>query len=149
MKKGGILIVLIIIAVLVVGYFNFFYSATCDDGLCFQTHQVKCDKARYIKDADDVTWLYKILGKSGGKCEIMVGVLQIKQGSLDKKSLEDKTMNCYLDLGDASSPEQDLSKCHGLLKEELQTMIIQNLHKYIVDNLGEINEEFGVGNMSV
>ena len=34
-------------------------------------------------------------------------------------------------------PEKDLSKCHGRLKEELQAIIINKLHTYIIENIGE------------
>ena len=38
-------------------------------------------------------------------------------------------------------PEKDLDSCKGELKENLQSVIIENLYKYIIDNLGEISEE--------
>ena len=41
-------------------------------------------------------------------------------------------------------PESDINNCHGLLKEGLQDLFISKLHRYIVQNLGEINvEAFG------
>jgi hypothetical protein len=50
-------------------------------------------------------------------------------------------MDCYLQIGDISLPESDLTKCHGRLKEELQEIIIENAHRYIIENIGEINKE--------
>jgi hypothetical protein len=49
-------------------------------------------------------------------------------------------MTCYYPLGTAAYAEKDLSKCHGLLKEELQTIIINKLHAYILENLGKVEE---------
>jgi hypothetical protein len=40
-----------------------------------------------------------------------------------------------------SSPEDDLSRCTGQLKENLQEIIIQKLHAYVVENLGQISKE--------
>jgi len=55
--------------------------------------------------------------------------------------LEGKDMLCYLPLGSISAPQENLARCHGSLKEEMQAIIIKRLHNYIVDNLGEIGEE--------
>jgi len=142
MKKAAliafILMSLVLIAII---YFTFFFSYKCDDASCFIAHQEKCVKTKFINDVEDVKWLYYIKGKEDGKCEIDVNVLQVKQGAIDKKILEEKSMNCLLPLGSIASPESDLLKCHGVLKEEMQNLIIQKLHSYIIESVGEITEE--------
>ena len=50
-------------------------------------------------------------------------------------------MNCYLPLGDTSYPEGNIQQCKGELKEELQNLIIQKLHSYILENLDKISGE--------
>jgi hypothetical protein len=60
---------------------------------------------------------------------------------LDRTELEGQSMNCLVPLGSSAAPEADISNCHGILKEELQEMIINKLHAYVVDNLGEIGDE--------
>jgi hypothetical protein len=50
-------------------------------------------------------------------------------------------MTCYLPIGDDRVPEADISVCHGILKEELQAIIIEKLHLYVVENIGEISSE--------
>ena len=50
-------------------------------------------------------------------------------------------MKCLLPLGNINAPEGDISKCSGELKEEMQSLIIQKLHAYILDNLGKISSE--------
>jgi len=55
--------------------------------------------------------------------------------------MEGKEMVCYLPLGTITSPQGNLANCHGLLKEEMQSLIINRLHNYIVNNLGQISEE--------
>ena len=56
-------------------------------------------------------------------------------------SLEGEEMTCYTQLGSISSPQGNLANCHCLLKEDMQSLIINKLHNYIVVNLGTINEE--------
>ncbi len=122
-------------------YFTFFFSYKCSDISCFQAHQEKCVRTEFLNDAEDTTWFYKIEGKENQKCKINAEILQVKEGSLDKIKLEGTSMDCYLQIGDISLPESDLTKCHGRLKEELQEIIIENAHKYIIENIGKINPE--------
>ena len=143
-KKKGIAIFLIIallVVLLVAIYFTWFFSYKCNDLACYVEHQKDCSPTKFVNNAEDVTWKYFILGKEKSRCEVEVTALQVKQGTVDKKVLQDKSMVCSLGLGNAELPDSDLSKCSGELKEEMQNLIIQNLHKYIVDNLGEIGEE--------
>ena len=143
MKRGWkiILIVFILIILVAAIYFTFFFSYTCKDMACFKSHQEKCVHTKFIYDIEETKWLYYIKGKEDGKCEINVKVLQIKAGSIKRAVLEEKSMNCFLPLKSLVSPESDLSLCHGLLKEELQNLIIQKLHAYIIESVGEIGEE--------
>ena len=122
-------------------YFTFFYAYKCNDSACFQSHQKKCVRTSFINVEEDTTWKYFIKGKSSGRCIVNVKVLNIKKGERNKQILIGKDMDCYLPLGSAVSPESDLARCHGVLKEELQNLIIQKMHSYIVENLGEISEE--------
>jgi len=84
---------------------------------------------------------YKIKGMEDGKCKVDVKVLQVKEGSLDKTALEGYSMLCYLGKGDTTLPESDLTRCHGLLKEKIQEIMIQNAHAQIIKNLGQIAPE--------
>jgi len=136
-----ILAVVLVLALAVAIYFTWFFSYSCDDLACYREHQEKCLKTKFLNDANDVTWLYYIQGKSKGKCEIKVTALQIKEGATDKIVLQGKSMLCVLGMGDKTNPESDISRCSGELKEELQNLIIQNLHRYIIENLGEIGDE--------
>lgn len=141
MKRGvKILLILILIVLSVAIYFSFFFAYSCDDLVCYQAHQKKCSPTKFVNDAEETTWKYHVKGKEDGRCEIKVTALQVKKGTIDKMQLEGKSMLCYLFIGDETNPESDISKCHGELKEELQDLIIQNLHKYIVDNLGNIGD---------
>lgn len=130
-----------IIVLAVAIFFTFFFSYVCEDKACFQAHQIKCSRTTFVSDVEDMTWFFDIKGKQDSKCEIEVGILQVKKGDIERKVLEGKTMNCYLPIGSIKSPETDISICHGILKEELQNTIIRKLHSYILENVGEIGEE--------
>ncbi|MEK6894992.1 MAG: hypothetical protein AABX48_00570 [Nanoarchaeota archaeon] len=143
-KRGKALIVFliigIIIALAVAIYFMFFFHYSCADNdlACFKSYQAKCLKTKFINDQPDATWNYVIQGKSKGICEIEVTILKVKTGDVGNKALEGQSMICSLPIGSIDSPESDTSKCHGRLKEEMQNLIIQKLHSYVVGNLGEI-----------
>jgi hypothetical protein len=138
-------IALAVIGVIIIGiaamYFTFYYSYKCNDLPCYMSHQKECSRTTFIKDSEDTTWKYFVTGKQDGKCGILVEVLSVKAGTADKQRLEGKTMECLLPLGSTASPESDIAKCHGELKEEMQNLIIQKLHSYILENLGEIGGE--------
>jgi len=140
MKKSVIIIPLLVI-ILIASYFVFFYTKNCKTETCFNTALSKCNKAKYINDAKDAAWLYKIKGKKGDECKIYVKLLQLKEGSSDIAGLEGKSMECSLPLGAIKAPQENLARCHGLLKEEMQTVIIKRLHSYIAENLGQIGSE--------
>jgi hypothetical protein len=140
MKKKVVFISIIILVALAL-CFIFFYTKSCKDKSCFNASLSECKRASYINDAQDASWLYKIKGKWGGECKVYVKLLQLKQGPADLASLEGKKMDCYLPLGSTAAPQENLAKCSGLLKEEMQGLLIKRLHNYITENLGEIGGE--------
>lgn len=131
----------IIIIIMIALYFTFYYTYTCNDLACYEAHQEKCSRTEFINDAEDTVWHYLIKGKTNGKCEVEVTVLNIKEGDVTQKRLEGKTMTCLLPEKSVSMPESDILRCHGVLREELQNLIIQKLHGYILENLGTISDE--------
>ncbi len=136
--KVGIITVLIIIGLAVI-----LYSKQCGGNTtCFTTYLSDCDKARYISDLSDAAWQYEIVGPTfNGKCIVDVKLLIAKEGNADLAGLEGESMTCYPEIGDIADPKSDLRNCHGLLKEDVQNAIIQKMHTYILDNIGQINEE--------
>ena len=139
-KKRIIFLVVIIILVALLIYFIAFYTKKCSDASCFSTAQAKCSKASYVSDAEDAAWSYEIEGKDNGECVIGVELVQAKQGNVELEKLEGLEMECSVPLGYSGSPQTDLKKCHGLLKEELQELLIQRMHNYILNNLGKIED---------
>ncbi len=144
MKKRWIIFVIFILFILlVVGvYFTWFFSYSCDDFSCFQARQETCSRASFIRDTQTTVWKYQILGKSGSVCVINAEILKVKEGQLDRKSFEKKSMDCSLPLKSRALPESDLSRCHGLLKEEIQQLIIKNAHAQILANIEKVTAEF-------
>ena len=137
-----VIAVVILLSVSAIVYYFFFYTKTCQDQECFSKSIVECKRVEWINDAEEAIWFYSIEGKSENKCEVEVKLLTVKKGKSDMGEAEGKSMLCYLPLNTMTSPGGDLEKCTGPLKEDLQSLIITRMHSYILENLGEISEEF-------
>ena len=140
-QKRAILLILAGFLVLFLIYYIFLYAKKCDNQECFNSHLYLCSKATYLDDKEDGTWFYSIKGKELGSCLVNVKLLQAKKGAAGLEKIEGYDMDCYLALGYVVQPQADLSFCHGRLKEEIQDMLIQKMHSYILSNLGTIGEE--------
>jgi len=134
--------ILFLIMIAIAIYFNFFFYDNCRDENCFKSNLVVCNKAIFTKDSSEATWFYKIEGKDGKMCNIYVELIQLKKGDVKAETVEGKSMICSLPFTLVDSPESDLKRCHGVLKEEIQAIIIQKMHSYIVENIGEIKQAF-------
>lgn len=141
-KRNVLIISIVIIAlfILVLVYLTFIAEENCQTFECFQENMRECKKATYVNDGKEATWNYVIDGKEGENCAVNVELLQAKKGDIDIQNIEGYDMTCYYPLGIGNYPEKDLSKCHGRLKEELQTLMIRKLHSVIIENIGEIRE---------
>jgi hypothetical protein len=145
LKKRGIVftvIVAIIIILLLLGFVNFIYKKNCKDLGCFNNALYNCDKAIYTSDSDSAVWAYTIKGKSGDSCIVNSKLLQLKQGNVEILKLEGEDMDCYLPFQSITTPSKDIDLCHGILKEEMQKIIIKRLQN-LVENMGKITEEVG------
>ena len=143
-KKGIILIVLLVITfigLVISAYYLYTSLQICNDESCFTNSLSKCAKTTYVKDDGTNIIQYNILGKSQGECKVNVQMLQIKSGSAELSVLEGSEMTCLLQLGLVVDPAKTLKNCHGILKEEIQNIIIQRMHAQIVQNIGKISEE--------
>ena len=139
-KKDVIIILIIILIAIIASYLTFFRPKACSDIDCFNSAMVDCKKVSYTDESKEAFWKYVIKGRKKDDCEVEVKLLQLKEGTVDLIDLENKEMICELPLGTVGNPKNYLNRCHGLLKEEMQEVIIKNLHKYIVENLGELRE---------
>lgn len=137
-----IAIVALLVVIFISAYFVFFYKpSACTTPECFLTAMQSCSKKSYVNDAPEASWEYQIKGVENGQCKVNVKLLLAKQGELGIDKLIGLDMDCYYPSGISTYPEKDLNNCHGLLKEELQNIIINKLHSYIIENLGQIKTE--------
>ncbi|VVB77575.1 Uncharacterised protein [uncultured archaeon] len=150
MKKRGLISVkIIIIAVIVVaiivaaGYFLFVYTKLCGDEECFFSGVDNCKRVSFYKEDSQSVWLYSVKGTHDKtSCDVSVGLVKIKQGTVELEKLQGREMNCIVDRGSRTYPEQTLSGCNGMLKEGMQEIIIQRMHNYILQNIGEVKQGF-------
>jgi len=141
-----IVFVIFVIVALATLYFSFYFTRKCNEESCFNDALRGCKKVNYLSNDKNVIWLYTIkgsplFGEAKDTCKVEVEVAQAKSGIKEVEELVGKKMTCYVPLGLVVKPENDLEKCNGLLKEKIQTMIINKFHQYIVNNLGTIEEE--------
>ncbi|MDP1729375.1 MAG: hypothetical protein Q8L27_04185 [archaeon] len=133
----GVLFILVLASVYVL-YMNL---RTCTNEECFNSALIKCSKAYYQKDSVNTIMEYRINGRIGNSCVVNVKLLQVREGSVELTALQEQEMVCSLPLNVVSIPEGNLEQCHGLLKEEIQNLVIKRMHAQIIENLGKINEE--------
>jgi hypothetical protein len=142
MKKVSIIILVSILIVAgIVFYLNFFYKAKCDSIECWDYKLSRCDKAEFVNSNPEIVWRYEVIKKDKKTCIVDAEVIRVITGLTDRTSLEGKSMRCEIPLGMIENPQRNPALCTGELKEAMQEMIIKKLHQYIVENLGEINEE--------
>lgn len=142
-RVGTALVILIIALVIFTGYFLFFHERQCNTAECFVDAMKNCRPVSWIRADDQASWLYII--KSSAKndaCKIEVKLLEVKQGTIDSEKLQGESMICTMQKGETRFPEKEISKCSGVLKEDLQDLIIQRMHNYLLENVGEIKQEF-------
>ena len=144
-KKVGLALVILFVALIIFSvYFLFYYAKPCKDSYCFVDSMVNCKRVSWIREDSQASWVYTIKGKADeNSCKVDILLLKLKEGILENEVLEGKKMTCIVEKGSTQLPEKDISKCTGPLKEELQNLIIERMHNYLLENFGEIKEEFG------
>ncbi len=139
-KNWIFLVAAIVIVAGIAYYLSFRHIPECQGFECFQDNMRKCEKASYISEEPEASWRYSIKGTESDECVVNVRLLQAKAGDLGIDQLVGYDMDCSYPRGFTAYPEKDLDKCHGRLKEEMQNIIIKKLHTYIIENLGELDE---------
>lgn len=141
-RVGISLVVLIIALVIFSVYFLFFYAKPCKNNDCFANAMTNCKRVSLVREDSQSSWLYTISGSKNDLCKVEVTLLKIKQGTIDSENLQGKKMLCSVPKASSQFPEKDISKCTGILKEELQNIIIERMHNYLLENVGEIKQGF-------
>jgi len=135
--KIAVLVVFAIVLGMIL-WAKFFYYPKCNSLECFNRNLEKCRRAELVF-GNKMIFEYKIIGINEGKCAVNVKLIQGELNNQDSLRLEKKEMRCYLPLGLVMLPESNIDYCHGLLKEELQDLIISKLYRNIAQNLANIN----------
>ncbi len=142
--KKRIIIAIIILIIGITAYFLYFKVFTaeeCSELDCYENSLLNCKKIWFIREEDNYVWRYEILGSAGNDaCNVEVRLLKVNLGKLNVEDLQGKTMVCMVQRVDDIFPEKDMLRCNGILKEELQEIIIDKMHNYLLENLGEIKE---------
>ena len=133
----GVAIAIVILLSFLI-FYTFFYVKSVSSMEEFNQQLFNCNRASFVSEQTTAVWGYEILGKTKGICEVDVKLISAKEGDSDIKSLEGKDMICSMPLGSTANPEANLEVCHGLLKEEMQGLLIEKMHAYVTSNLGEI-----------
>jgi hypothetical protein len=143
-KRVGIALLILFAALIVFSiYFLVYYEKPCGSSQCFVDAMASCKRVYWLREDSQGSWIYTIRGNTqGSACKVDVELLSVKKGLIDVEDLERKEMTCFVAKGQTEFPEKDLSKCSGQLKEGIQDLIIQRMHKYLLENVGEIKKEF-------
>lgn len=142
-RVGLALFILVFVLIVYSGYFLFFYEKPVSSTEEFVEAMKSCRPVSWVREDEQATWLYTIKGQGkGDTCRIQVKLFEVKQGTIDSEELEGETMLCIQEKGDTRFPEKNIADCTGRLKEELQDLIIQRMHNYLLENIGEIRSEF-------
>ncbi len=137
-----IILTLLLVLALALSLYASFRPKQCYNYACFQDYMAVCARAVYINEEPEASWQYNILKRTRESCEILVTLLQAKEGELKLRTFEGHSMICTYPQGVVAYPDKDLSLCHGRLKEDIQGILIEKLYNYVVQNLAELKEEF-------
>ncbi len=137
-KKKIVLLIILISIILITIFLTIFSYQKCDNWECFNSNLQKCKRTKFA-GGTDILFGYTIQGKMEDICKVNVILLEGQLNTQDTLKLKGKEMICDIPSGIKMLPESDLSQCHGELKENLQEQIINDLHNYIIQNLGQVN----------
>ena len=137
-KIGAWALVVIFIGLLVVIFFRYIYHKNCEDVNCFKERFQNCERTRYVSEGKAL-YRYYIIGQRDNLCKVEITLLGGEFEEVDLAILQGKSMDCYLPIGSMGMPDENMAKCHGLLKEGLQDIIIKKLNFYIAENINKIN----------
>ena len=134
------LIIIGVILILGAVYYLIFSVKACDTKECFEKAILNCKRVSWMRQDEQAAWNYKIIGRGEESCTVEVSLLKLNKGKIDSEKLIGKEMTCDLIKGSTDFPEKDISRCHGVLKEEMQDVIIQRMHDYLLQNVGKLEE---------
>ena len=143
-KRLVLALIILIIATIAYLIYLFIYQAEkCENLKCFQEAFKECERVSFIREDPSAVWRYEILWSvSPNVCNVEVVLLKMTEGGIEVEDLQGKSMACKVHKGGDKFPEKDMSRCSGVLREELQEILIQRMHNYLLENIGEIKKGF-------
>jgi len=141
-KRDWAIVFLLVLLLVITLFVGFVYTADCKDRDCLIKAMFECKKTYFESEQKNVTWQYTVKGLSDSNCVVSVKAVNVQLSPSLAKTIEGQAMNCNIPKSLAGSflPESKLEYCHGLLKEALQDMIIEKMHLYIMQNIGQFNQ---------
>lgn len=130
-------------------YYVYIYRIPCYDSECFSKSLANCEGADWVREDEQAIWVYSIVKENGkDSCIINVKLIDLKKGPEENAVLIGQSMDCIMLKSETRFPEQDLSNCHGYLKESIQDLIIKKIYGSVLENLGDIKKEFNLESIS-
>ncbi len=123
-----------------VGWLSFFSFEECNELECFNKNLKSCDRAKFV-GGSDMIFRYSILGRFENDCRVHAELLQGELNNQDSLKLEGQGMICDLPFGMIGVPESNIGECHGILKENLQDIVIKKMYSYIIQNIDNLGLE--------
>src|SRR3989344_7068574 len=115
----------------------------CQDFECFRESMTSCKKTVFIREDLDMVWEYTIKSRGvSDSCMVEVKLLKVIEGKVEAQDLVTKSMLCDYPVASNYFPEDVITRCSGILKEDLQELIIKRMHDYLITHIGTIEEEF-------
>lgn len=140
MKKEVFAVVLVVCAIVVLSFalYATLKPVTCKDFACFEKHMGACTRASFVNEEPQASWKYDITQRTAEGCQIEVTLAQAKEGELRLRDFEGHSMTCVYPFGVIAYPDKEMIRCHGRLKEDLQELIIERIHSYLINNLADV-----------
>lgn len=134
----------VLLALICVYLTMFFFPAKCYTETCFLNNLKTCKETSFNYVQDSTEWEYRIKGTEGLTCKVAVKVAEVMVAISPNKILEGREMDCYIPRNVIIMPEEKMEYCHGSLKEAIQDQIIEKMHLFIVQKIGQIEAELGM-----
>jgi hypothetical protein len=137
------LFILVIVIIVTIILMMIYFPKSCDNLQCFSESMADCEHASLVRVDSKASWYSEIKrGLDDNSCLVKVKLLKMNQGDIDVEYLEGLEMTCAVKKAETLFPEENMESCTGILKEELQGIIIEKMHNYIIKNINDIKESF-------
>ncbi len=135
-KRAFIITILILLIIIIISFIYFSQTKKCETKECFLESLRQCKRASYASEE----WFYRIEMATENECVVYVKNLNLKDTEVEiAERLKGKDMKCYIAKEGSLDylPHENIDVCHGILKEEILRIMLEKMHLYIIQNIGE------------